>query len=264
MKPLIDDDFWAIVQPLLPPPKPRRFDHPGRLPVGDREVLTGIAFVLKTGIGWDDLPAELGWGCGKTCRQRLRTWQRLGIWDRIRAEILARLNKAGEIDWRRGSIDSGSVRSPGGGAMTGPNPTDRRKLGSKHHILVDGRGIPLAATTTGANRHDSQAFIPLLDALVGVGGKPGRRRRFPDEILGDRAYDSEALRRASRDRRIRPRLAKRNTPHGSGLGVFRWPVERTISWLHRFRRLGYRRDRLLPIHEAFLTLGCALIAFRFL
>lgn len=172
MKPLIDDDFWAIVQPLLPPPKPRRFDHPGRLPVGDREVLTGIAFVLKTGIGWDDLPAELGWGCGKTCRQRLRTWRRLGIWDRIRAAILARLNRAGEIDWRRGSIDSGSVRSPGGGAMTGPNPTDRRKLGSKHHILVDGRGIPLAVMTTGANRHDSQAFIPLLDALVGVGGKP--------------------------------------------------------------------------------------------
>ena len=264
MKPLIDDDFWAIVQPLLPPPKPRRFDHPGRFPLGDREVLTGIAFVLKTGIGWDDLPAELGWGCGKTCRQRLRTWQRLGIWDRIRAEILARLNRAGEIDWRRGSIDSGSVRSPGGGAMTGPNPTDRRKLGSKHHVLVDGRGIPLAAMTTGANRHDSQAFVPLLDALVGVGGWPGRPRRFPDEILGDRAYDSEALRRASRDRRIRPRLAKRNTPHGSGLGVFRWPVERTISWLHRFRRLGYRRDRLLPIHEAFLTLGCALIAFRFL
>lgn len=264
MKTLIDDDFWAIVRPLLPPPKPRRFDHPGRLPVGDREVLTGIAFVLKTGIGWDDLPAELGWGCGKTCRQRLRTWQRLGVWDRIRAEILARLNKAGEIDWSRGSIDSGSVRSPGGGAMTGPNPTDRRKLGSKHHILVDGRGIPLAAMTTGANRHDSQAFVPLLDALAGVGGRPGRPRRFPDEILGDRAYDSEALRRASRDRRIRPRLAKRNTPHGSGLGAFRWPVERTLSWLHRFRRLGYRRDRLLPIHEAFLTLGCALIACRFL
>ena len=137
-------------------------------------------------------------------------------------------------------------------------------MGSKHHLLVDGRGVPLAAMTAGANRHDSRAFVPLLDALVGVGGRPGRPRRFPDAILGDRAYDSEALRRASRDRRMRPRLAKRNTPHGSGLGVFRWPVERTISWRHRFRRLGDRRDRLLPIREAFLTPGGALIAFRFL
>ena len=214
-------------------------------------MLTGIAFVLETGIGWDDLPAELGWGCGKTCRQRLRTWQRLGIWDRIRAAILARLNQAGKIDWSHGSIDSGSVQSPGGGGMTGPNPTDRRKSVSKHHILVDGRGIPLAAMTTGANRDDSQAFVPPSDALEGVGGRPGLPIRFP----GDRACDLKALRRASRGRRIRPRLAKRNAPYGSGLGVFRWPVERTIRWLHRFRRLGDRRDRLVPILEAFLTLG---------
>ena len=146
----------------------------------------------------------------------------------------------------------------------GPNPTDRRKLGSKHHILVDGQGIPLAAMTTGANRHDSQGLMPLLGLLKLVRGRPGRPRRFPKEILGDRAYDSKKLREACRDRGMRPRLAKRNTPHGSGLGKFRWPVERTISWLHRFRRLGYHRDRLLPIHDAFLALGCALIACRFL
>jgi transposase len=67
-KPLIDDELWVLVEPLLPEPKARRFDHPGRKPLEDRAVLNGIVFVLKTGIDWDDLPAELGWGCGKTCR----------------------------------------------------------------------------------------------------------------------------------------------------------------------------------------------------
>ena len=129
-------------------------------------------------------------------------------------------------------------------------------------LSLDGVYVP--GDTPDALRERARADACAAACDPGDRGRPGRPRRFPDAILGDRAYDSEALRRASRDRRIRPRLAKRNTPHGSGLGAFRWPVERTISWLHRFRRLGYRRDRLLPIHEAFLTLGCALIAFRFL
>jgi transposase len=264
MKPLVTDELWAAVEPLLPPEPPRRFRWPGRKPLDRRKVLGGILFVLKTGIGWDDLPAALGYGCGKVCRSTLAEWQRRGVWPRLHAAVLAKLRAADRIDWSRAAVDSAAARSPLGGAATGPNPTDRRKRGTKHHVLVDGRGVPLAATTTGANRHDAEQFVPLLDGVPAVAGKVGRPRRTPDRVFADRAYDAEPLRDACRARGIDPFLARRRTPHGSGLGAFRWPVERTLGWLHQFRRLGYRRDRLLPVHQSFLTLGCCLIALRFL
>jgi transposase len=106
--------------------------------------------------------------------------------------------------------------------------------------------------------------MPLVEAIPPVRGKPGRPRRRPESLYGDRAYDSAPHRRALRWRGITPRLAKRRTPHGSGLGKYRWVVERTLSWLHQFRRLRIRYERLPEIHEAFLTLGCALICWRFL
>ncbi len=149
------------------------------------------------------------------------------------------------------------------GAQTGPNPTDRRKAGSKHHVLTDAQGIPLATTLTGANAHDVTQLLPLVDAIPKIRGKRGRWRR-PRRVQGDRAYDSEPHRKGLRRRGIQPVLAKRNTEHGSGLGVFRWVVERTNSWLHQFRRLRVRFEKRPDIHEAFLTLGCILICSRFL
>jgi transposase len=147
---------------------------------------------------------------------------------------------------------------------TGPNPTDRGKAGSKHHLITDANGIPLAVTLTAANAHDVTQLEPLLDAIPPVRGKPGRPRRKPDRVQGDRAYDSEPHRRRLRERRIEPVLAKRNTAHGSGLGKHRWVVERTISWLHQFRRLRIRYERRDDIHKAFLHLGCAILCANFL
>ena len=82
-KPLLPDELWAIIEPLLPPPKVRRFRYPGRKPIDDRKALTGILFVLKTGIPWEDLPVEMGCGCGMTCWRRLQRWQQEGIWFRL-------------------------------------------------------------------------------------------------------------------------------------------------------------------------------------
>jgi transposase len=107
MKPLVSDDLWAVVAPLLPPepPKPKG----GRPRVPDRAALTGILFVLKTGIAWEDLPAELGCGSGVTCWRRLRDWQAAGVWDALHRELLDRLGAADRIDWSRASLDSASV-----------------------------------------------------------------------------------------------------------------------------------------------------------
>ncbi len=121
-KPLLPDALWERVRPLLPPPKPRRFRHPGRKPIDDRKCLTGILFVLKTGIPWEDLPQEMGCGCGMTCWRRLAEWQREGVWQKIHDVLLARLHAAAQIDWSRAVVDSSSVRAVGGATHAGPTP----------------------------------------------------------------------------------------------------------------------------------------------
>jgi transposase len=151
-----------------------------------------------------------------------------------------------------------------GGEKTGPNPTDRGKEGSKHHLLTDAKGVPLANSLTAANRNDVTELIPLVDAIPPVRGKRGRPRRRPALLYGDRAYDSHRHRMLLWARGIAPALARRNTEHGSGLGVHRWVVERTLSWLHQFRRLRVRYERRADIHEAFLTLGCIVICHNYL
>lgn len=117
-------------------------------------------------------------------------------------------------------------------------------------------------TLTSANRHDVTQLLPLVAAIPAVRGKVGHPRRRPQRVQGDRGYDSEPHRQALRARRIDPVLAKRRTPHGSGLGVHRWVVERTLSWLHQFRRLRVRYERRADIHEAFLSFACSLICWR--
>ena len=122
--------------------------------------------------------------------------------------------------------------------------------------------MPLAIRLTGANRHDSQEALPLVDAIPPLQGERRRPRRRPDCVLGDRAYDAEAIRTGLRVRRILPVLAMRRTKHGSGLGRWRWVVERTFAWLNQFRRLRVRYDKRADIHEAVLSLGCALICWQ--
>ena len=148
------------------------------------------------------------------------------------------------------------------GGKTGPSPVDRRKNGSKHHVLTDGRGTPLAASVTAANRHDVMELLPLVDAVPPVRGKTGRPRRRPKTLYADRAYDSEPHRQALRRRGIRPHLARRRTEHGSGLGKVRYVAEQTQALLHQFKRLRTRYDRRDDIHESFLDLACSVICWR--
>ncbi|WP_302074326.1 transposase [Burkholderia glumae] len=159
--PIIDDELWILIEPLLPPAKLRAKSDPGRPRVSDRAALNGILFVFKTGIRWNHLPTRLGFGSGATCWRRLSDWQKAGVWDQL------------------------------------------------HELLLD------------------------------------------------------KLRAAAlRERGIKPVIAKRRTEHGSGLGKYRWVVERTHSWLHNFRRLRTRFERSAYIHEAFLKLGCSIICWN--
>lgn len=114
-KPILEEELWQLIEPILPPPKPRRFLHPGRKPLSNRQALTGILFVLKTGIPWEYLPQELGCGSGMTCWRRLRDWQKAGVWGKLHHLLLQKLQARGVLDWSVAVADSASVRAVGAG-----------------------------------------------------------------------------------------------------------------------------------------------------
>jgi transposase len=118
-KPLVSDDLWAVVEPLLPPTRP--LGARGRPPVPNRVALAGIIFVLKTGIPWEYFPQELGC-CGMTLWNRLRAWHRAGVWERLHRTLLQRLADAGKIDWRRASADASRIPAKGGAPRRGRTP----------------------------------------------------------------------------------------------------------------------------------------------
>lgn len=154
-----------------------------------------------------------------------------------------------------------------GGERTGKDPTNRGKLGTKRHVVVDRTGLPLAITISAANLHDSQALEEAVDAIPPLrlpGRRRGRPRKRPVKLHADKGYDYPRCRQALRQRGIIPRIARRGIESRERLGRYRWVVERTLSWLNRFRRLKVRYERRADIHEAFLSLGCALVCWRVL
>jgi transposase len=110
---VVSDELWGLVGPLLPVRR-RRSRYPGRRRLPDREALSGILFVLQTGIAWMHLPRELGFGSGHTCWRRLDEWQQAGVWDKLHAVLLTRLQAAGEIEWSRAVVDASHVQAKKG------------------------------------------------------------------------------------------------------------------------------------------------------
>jgi transposase len=150
-----------------------------------------------------------------------------------------------------------------GGELTGANPTDRGRPGSKRHVLVDANGIPLALRLTPANLHDGAMLEAVLDAVPPIRQCAGRPRRRPAKLHADKGYDHARCRRACRRRGVVPRIARRGVESGERLGRHRWVVERTLAWFARFRRLAIRYERRADIFEAFHRLAAALICLRF-
>jgi transposase len=254
------DAFYDLVSHHLPP---ERTVGPqgGRPPIGHRIALKVIWFVLVSGCRWEDVPQEMGCS-GRTAHRRLQLWEELGVWDRLHADLLRLLRQNDQLDPDLVIVDGVIVRAFGGGEETGPSPVDRRKKGSKHTLLVDRHGIPLAIHTAAANASDHKQIIPLVLDFPQVGGKVGRPQEYPNELYADAGYDSEATRWLLRWLGIEPKINKRRTEHGSGLGKVRWVVERTISWLKGLRRIRIRYDRRIEIQEAWNTLAASVICFR--
>jgi transposase len=258
-KPLVSDELWAFVAPLLSPepPKPKG----GRPRVPDRAALTGIIFVLKTGIPWEMLPPEMAAARGHLLASVAQLAGGRGVGCRASRTLgPTRHSRPDRLEPRRGGL--GQHPGPKRGKLVGPNPTDRGKPSTKRHLVVEWTGLPLAARLSGANRHDSMHFEAVLDAISPIRTPSGQRRSRPDKLHADKGYDIPRCRRALTQRRIKVRIARKGRDSSQRFGQHRWMVERTLAWLNRFRRRTVRYERRADIYQAFLTLGCALICFN--
>ena len=161
-----------------------------------------------------------------------------------------------------GDRGRGELAREKGGSLTGPNPVDRGKSGSKIHVLTDRNGLPLALAVSAANLHDSQALEPLVQGIPKIRSRRGPRRRKPAKLHADKAYDIPDCHRILRERRIGDRIARRGIETSTRLGRHRWAVERTIAWLGGYRRLTIRYERHGHLFAAFLALAATITCYK--
>jgi transposase len=224
---------------------------PGHPRAPTEEVLATLRFFLREGVQWRELRAEPGRSSGSTLRRRLREWSATALLHRVHA-VLVRMVRAGPEAAAVACdvvVDSCSVRAKRGGELTGPNPTDRGKAGTKYHVAVATDGIPLAALPSAANVHDTRLFPGLLSRAMVVCVAIAR-------LYADAAYDSAANRGLCWREGILPVIRQSGEPHGSGLGTVRRIVENVNAWLLANKRLDRRNDRLALIIDALLTAAC--------
>ncbi|WP_407921568.1 IS5 family transposase [Actinomadura soli] len=256
---LVPDELWELVEPLVPGFAPRR-QGGGTAGVDDRAVFTAIVYVLTSGCAWRHLPGEFGVSV-PTAHRRFTAWTRAGLWPRLHHAVLDELGARGQVDWASAIVDAAAVRAKRG-TLTGPNPVDRGKKGSKLHVLSDAAGLPLVVAVSAANVHDSQAFKPLFMALPAIRSRRGPRRRRPVKARADKAYHSAEHLAWLRQRGIVPRIARPGIESGERLGRHRWVIERTLSWLFGYRRLTIRYERHGHLFTAFLTLAAAISCYK--
>ena len=260
---LVSDELWAAFEPLLPRERPK--PKGGRPRCDDRQVLAGIIFVLRSGIGLASVWHPLGDAAARArvlgddllaAPARLAAGGRLGPAPPCASRaVLGRRPTRLEPCLPRQRLGGGKK----GSAETGPNPTDRGKPGTKRHVVVDRRGTPLGLRLSAANRHDSMMLASTLDAVPGVRHGRGWPRKRPKKLHADKAYDHRRCRAECRARSVKPRIARRGVASSQRLGQHRWVVKRTFAWLNQLRRLTVRYERRVDIHEAFVTLGRALV-----
>ena len=260
----VPDGLWQKIERILPPDKPA--GSVGRPALPNRQVLNGILFVLRSGCQWKGLKKEW-FGASSSLHERFQTWNKAGLWKKIYRMMVKYYHKKRHIRWKWQAVDSKLVPAPLGGDLTGPNPTDRAKSGSKRHLWVDQRGAPLGIQITPANAHDVTAILDLLNHPI----VPRPKTKYKvHHLCADKAYDSEPLRNKLRKRKFQPHIRKREyaaDPPPPALEAEkhparRWVVERTISWQNDFRSLRVRWAKQSSNWLALIYFACALILWR--
>ena len=219
----------------------------GHPPAETVRVLATLRLFVRDGTSWRRLTATADRVSGSTLRRRLQDWADGALLQQAHAVLVAMLRGHPDL-----ILDSCSARAKRGGDLTGPNPTDRAKRGTKYHAAVSGDGVPVACAATAANVNDTVLFERLF---LGAFAVMARIRT----VFADKGYDAEANRELCRAFGAEPCLHKRGRPHGSGLGQRRWPVERSNAWVLENKRLALRYDRLGFIIQSLLQAACTFL-----
>lgn len=234
-------DLIATVVECCEDPRGQKVGHP---PAETVRVLGSLRRFLREGTPWRSLTATVDQVSGSTLRRWLTRWGETDVLARVHAMLVSMLRGHPDL-----IVDSCSVRAKRGGDLTGPNPTDRAKQGTKYHIAVNGDGVPVACVATAANVNDTALFDRLFRTAFAVMTRISR-------VFADKGYDAEPHRALCRTFGARPWIHKRRRPHGSGLGQHRWPVERSNAWLLENKRLALRYDRIGNIIQSLLQTAC--------
>ena len=225
---------------------------PGRPPVPTIKVVETLRFFVREGVQWRELRATAGRACGSTLRRRLDDWGATALLRRVHRALIRMVRAGPETASWDVVVDSCSVRAKHGGELTGPNPTDRGKAGTKYHVVVATDGLPLGVIPSAANIHDTRLFRHLLHLAQIVCAAIAK-------LYADAGYDSAENRDLCLQDGIQPYIRKIGEAHGSGLGRVRSVVEHDCAWLLANKRLDRRQDRLGRIILALLTAACIFI-----
>ena len=249
----ISDSFWAKVEPLIPVVSRAegrqylRKPGGGRKPMPPRQIFSAIVYVLRTGCQWKALPRE--YGSASAVHLHFQKWQEAGFFLRL---------------WRAGLAEYYEMhKAPLATECVGPNPTDRGKNGRKRSLLVDGIGVPLSLVVSGANTHDVKLLEATLDQVVME--MPGRAGQY--NLCADAGYKGAPALNAVVQRDYRPHIKQRREEAQDkiaipGFKARRWVVERTHSWINRFRKLLVSFEKSESSYVALLSLACAMICWR--
>jgi len=240
-------DAAALVAGLIDRVEARPFGA-GRPPMPTIKVVETLRFFLREGVQWRELRAAAGRACGSTLRRRLEDWSATALLRRVHVTLIRMVRSGPEVSWDV-VVDSCSVRAKRGGELTGPNPTDRGKAGTKYHVVASTDGLPLGIVPSPANSRLFPHLLRLAQAVCSAIGK----------LYADAGYHSTENRKLCLDQGIQPHIRKTGEPHGSGLGAVRCVVEHDCAWLLANKRLDRRHDRLGRIILALLNAACILI-----
>ena len=260
----ISDKLWTVLQPVLPVHVNTHRFGGGRPRVPDRECADGIFYVLRTGCQWKALDqTELC--AGSTAHDRYQEWVEAGVFLKLWQAGVEQFDELKGIDWAWLSMDGAMTKAPLGGEDTGPNPTDRAKSGVKRSLLTEGHGVPLGLAVEGANRHDMKLVRPTVESIVVERPEPNEEQ--PQGMCLDKGYDYQEVRDILVEFGFTAHIRSRGEEakeliQEAGKRARRWVVERSHSWMNRFRRILIRWEKKPENYIAFLHFACALIAFR--
>lgn len=254
----LPDSLWERIRPLLPRHCPSPLG--GRPRADDRLCVEAVLFVLLTGIQWRALPRC--YGPATTAHDRFQEWTEAGVFERLWKHALLHYDEEIGLQWTWQAMDGAMTKAPLGGEATGPNPTDRAKTGVKRSLQTDGAGIPIGLAIAPANRNDHKMLQATLES------RPVRPpRSTPQHMCLDKGYDYDESRdvleandfvahiRSRGEEQIEMERNRKRRPR-------RWVVERTHSWMNRFRRLLVRWERKAANYLALAQFACAWIAYR--